>query len=126
LSTGRDASSVPDHTYFSHPSSVVYFVATCNPTPPETEIGTQKGRSRPPGPIIMMGQSETLTSSQITFTTFSSTGAHGHCRIILSQNHFLEPNRHMWTFFHLSLVCRVILSTTGDAVTDKQQVISPY
>jgi hypothetical protein len=42
LSTGVDASSVPDAAHiFSHPSLVVYFVATCNPTP-ETEIGTGK------------------------------------------------------------------------------------
>jgi hypothetical protein len=59
------------------------------------KLGQQKGGSKPPGPTIMMGQSETLTSSQITFTTFSSAGAHGHCGIILSQNHFPEPNRHM-------------------------------
>ncbi len=88
------------HIYFSHPSLVVYFVASCNPTP-ETEIGTAKRsgttNSKPPGPIIMMGQSETLTSSQITFTTQSSAGAHGYYGIILNQNHFPEPDRHIWT-----------------------------
>ncbi len=113
------------HIYFSHPSLVVCSLATCNPTP-KTEIGRAKGGSKPPGPIIMMSQLETLTSSQITFTTLSSAGAHGYCGIILSQNHFPEPDRHMWTCFHLSLVCRIILSTTGDALTTQQQVISPY
>jgi len=47
LSTGGDASISSSalfltlHIYFSHPSLVVYFVATCNPTP-QTEIGTAK------------------------------------------------------------------------------------
>jgi hypothetical protein len=75
---------------------------------------------------MMMGHSKTLTSSEITFTTLFSAGAHGYLGIILSQNHFPEPDRHMWTFFHLSLVCRIKLSTTQDALTDQQQVISSY
>jgi hypothetical protein len=83
LSTGGDASVAQFltlHIYFSHPSLVVYFVAPCNPTP-QTEIGTAQWwgttNSKPPGPIMMIGQSKTLTSSEITFTTLSSAGAHG-------------------------------------------------
>jgi hypothetical protein len=60
---------------FSHPSLVIYFFAgTAN-------WGTTN--SKPPGPIIMMTQSETLSSSQILFITLFSTGWITHTIVIL-------------------------------------------
>jgi hypothetical protein len=65
--------------YFSHPSLVVYF---CNATD-KIETGTTNKwgttNSKPPGPIIMMGQSETLSSSQVKFITLFSAGAQRCC-----------------------------------------------
>jgi len=57
----------PCKNKFWHPSLVIYFFATH-----KTETGTKPNRSgtinsKPPGPIIMMSQSETLSSSQIIF-----------------------------------------------------------
>jgi hypothetical protein len=50
--------------YFPHPSFVMYSFATL---PKKLELGQQVGwgiiYSKPHGPIIMMGQSETLRSS---------------------------------------------------------------
>jgi hypothetical protein len=47
--------------------------------PHKTKRGTTNTRgttnNKPPGPIIMMGQSETLSSSQIIFITLFSAGA---------------------------------------------------
>jgi hypothetical protein len=56
----------------------------------------------------MMGQSETLSSSQIQFITFFYACSHrvavrfttATCAITLSQNHFLEPNCGILTFLH--------------------------
>ncbi len=73
------------------------------------QIGGGTTNSKPPGPIIMMGQSsETLnsSSSQIIFITLFSAGA--KCAIILSQNHFPEPNSHIFlTFLHPILWYRI-------------------
>jgi hypothetical protein len=99
---------------FSHPSLVIYSFAT----PPITlKLGQQIGgggttNSKPPGPIIMMGQSETLTSSQILFITLFSVAASklpatAICAIMLTQNYFPEPNRHILTFLHPILQCRI-------------------
>ncbi len=80
-----------------------------NPTNNKTETGTANRRattnSKPPGPIIMMTQSKTLSSSQVQFiilflcrcTTTTQTEL---CYIMLSQNHFPEPNRRVLTFLH--------------------------
>ncbi len=71
----------------------------CNP-PHKTKTGTTNRwgttNSKPPGPIIMMGQSETRNSSQIIFITLFSAGA--NCAIILSQNHFVHQTRIFWLF----------------------------
>jgi hypothetical protein len=60
----------------SHPRLVIYLF--CNPTH-KTETGTPNRwgttNSEPPEPIIPMGQSEILSSSQIIFITLFSAGA---------------------------------------------------
>ncbi len=51
--------------------------------------------SEPPGPIIMMCQSETLNSSHIKFITpLSAEPFTSHHKLFLRENHFPEPNRH--------------------------------
>ncbi len=62
--------------YISHPGLVMY---SSFATPPmKTKTGTanrwQTTDSKPPGPGIMMGQSETLSSSHIIFITLFSAG----------------------------------------------------
>jgi hypothetical protein len=99
-----------------------------NPTNNKTETGTANRRattnSKPPGPIIMMTQSKTLSSSQVQFiilflcrcTTTTQTEL---CYIMLSQNHFPEPNRRVLTFLHHpKMYCAGLhtLSTAGDAL----------
>jgi hypothetical protein len=81
--------------YFSHPSLVIYFFAT---PPQKTELGTANRRgttnSKPPGPIIMIGQSEILSSSQIIFITLFSAGAQPWCAFYLATGnlcHYAEP-----------------------------------
>jgi hypothetical protein len=60
----------------SHPSLVIYFF--CNPTH-YTELGAANTlgitNSKPPGPIIMMGESETLSKCEIIFVTLFFAGA---------------------------------------------------
>jgi hypothetical protein len=43
------------------------------------QIGGGTSNSKPLGPIIMMSQSETLSSSEILFITLFSAGAHSCC-----------------------------------------------
>jgi hypothetical protein len=66
--------------YFSHPS--FSYLLICNPThKTETWTANKWGTtsSKPPGPIIMMGRSETLIDSQVLFITLSSAAAQGCC-----------------------------------------------
>jgi hypothetical protein len=69
-------SNVTLQKYFSHPSLVIKCFAT---QPIKVKLGQQIGggttNSNPLGPIIMMGQSETVISSQIVFITLFSAGA---------------------------------------------------
>jgi hypothetical protein len=63
--------------YFSHPSLVIYFFFNLNHKT-ETETADICGgitNNKPPEPITMMGQSGTLSSSQIIFITLFSAGA---------------------------------------------------
>ncbi len=63
--------------YFSHPSLVIYFFAT---PPIILKLGQQiSTNSNPPGPIIMIDQSETLISSEIVFIALFSAGAQRCC-----------------------------------------------
>jgi hypothetical protein len=102
----------PEKIFFTTKVSYVLF---CNPTN-KTETGTSNRwgttNSKPHGPIIMMGQSKTRTSTQIIFITFfflqvhSATASRTSHAIMLSQNHFPESNRYRLGFFH-PLLCRI-------------------
>jgi hypothetical protein len=61
----------PCKSYFSHPSLVICFLATplMKLNLHNKSVGELLGNSKPTGTIIMMGQSETLNSSQIIFIT---------------------------------------------------------
>jgi len=97
-SISSSAQYVTQQKYFSHPSLVIYFFL------------------QPTGPIIMIGQSEILSSSQIQFITLFSASptvvlcllpAASNCTIMLSQNYFPEPNWHVLTFLHPILLCTI-------------------
>ncbi len=113
-------SIIPSHAqyvtlqkYFSPPTLVIYLFATphmkliwdCN-----LRQGTTN--SKPPGPIIKIGQSETGRSSQIILITFSSRFTAvmnllpglAFVANMLGQNHFLEPYWHVLTFLHPILI----------------------
>ncbi len=66
--------------YFSYPTLVVYFFAT-PPIKPESGRANRRGitNSKPPGPIITMRKSKTLTGSQIIFITLFCADAHRCC-----------------------------------------------
>jgi hypothetical protein len=113
LSTAGDAEYVTLQRYVSH------YVLFCHLTR-KTKIGTANGcgiiNSKPPGRIIMMGQSETLKSYLLRkmCTAQRCFGFHQLTRsqiiliitlflaanfeIMLSQNHFPKPNPHILTF----------------------------
>ncbi len=109
---------------FSHPSLVIYFFAT-PPIKYCRYVGTTS--SKPPGIIIMFGQSKTGNSSQIIFIALfcsrctallillptSANRAHIH-----QKNQFPEPNRHKLTFLHPTFKCRASIS--GDALSGYQ------
>ncbi len=59
------------HKKISHPSLFIYFFAT-PPIKPKVgqQIGGRLTNSKPPRPIIMVGQLETLINSQMIFLTF--------------------------------------------------------
>jgi hypothetical protein len=69
-------------------------------TPPiKTERGTLKTsettNSKPPGPIIMMTQSETLIGSQVIFITLFSAGAR-RCSSAIYWCNYAKPKRFCW------------------------------
>jgi len=78
----------------------------------------------------MIGQSQTLSSSEIIFITLFSAGAHRYCAfyqpwqncaMMLSQNKFSSTKRSMfWLFFiQFSSPESHILSTAGDALSQQ-------
>ncbi len=91
----------PMQKYFSHPRLGFFFFAA---PPIKLKLGHHIGggllpNSKPSGPIIMMGQSETLSSSQIIFITLFSAGKHwavpvtSHCKVCT----FAEPKPFSWS-----------------------------
>ncbi len=122
--------SIPSSVQYVTLKTVFYtskfrYLLSCNPShETETRWGTTTN-SNPPGPIIMMSQSETLSSIQIIFITLFGTftnllcvlPANAKCTNMLSRNQFPELNRHILTFLHRILMCRShIVSTDGDAL----------
>jgi len=98
--------------YFSHPSLVIYLLF-CNFTH-KTETGTANRwggttNSKPAGPITTMGRSETLLISSLIRTLLRHhVPATANYAIMLSQNHFLEPNWHVLTFLDPTILpCRI-------------------
>jgi hypothetical protein len=85
--------------YFSHPSLVIYFFAT-PPIKLKLWTANRSGitNNKPPGPIIMVGQSEMLISNHITFfyaVTIVAAPFTSH-----GQNNYIERNWHISTFLH--------------------------
>jgi hypothetical protein len=64
--------------YFSHPSSDIHFFNPIHKTKTGTANRWGTTNSKPQGPIIMMGQSEILSSSHIIFITLFSASTQ-HC-----------------------------------------------
>jgi len=98
----------PAKIYFTSKFSYVLF---CDPTH-KTEIRTARrgatANSKPPGPIIMMGQSETLSSRLIIFITLFSAGAQRccacykplqHMQLCAAKTIFLSQTGIDWVFF---------------------------
>jgi hypothetical protein len=98
-------------TYFSHPSLVIYYLATL---PIKLKLGVQQIGgglliANHAEPIIMMGQSETLNSTQINLL-HSFHGSQSFCAFcqppqklcnyVEPKNYFSEPNLHFLTFLH--------------------------
>jgi len=111
------------------------YLLFCNSTH-KTETGTQQisnggtTDSKPHGPIIMMGQSRTLSSSHIIFITFVSAGAQHWLLVGWSFTshgklyNYAEPKPFSWSkpahfdFSSSNFTVRGdILSTPGDALT---------
>jgi hypothetical protein len=90
------------------PSAKIFFTSKfsylfiCNPTH-KTETGTANRwgttNSKPPGPIIMMGQSETLTSTQIVFITLQVHAVAGPFTSYHKRSNLLSQTGIVWLFF---------------------------
>jgi len=95
------------------------FLLFSNPTY-KTKTGTayrwETTNSKPPGPIRVLGQSETGSSSLLHNREESSLAGLGFAvpftRLsklakMLGQNHFAQPNWHVFIFLHPILICRL-------------------
>jgi hypothetical protein len=116
--------------YFTSKFSYIFF---CKPTH-KIETGTANSwgstNSKPPAPIITLGQSETLSSSEIIFIKLFSPGAQHCCAFHQPQQtaHYDEPKPFSSAkpaYFDFSssnfAVWNHILSTAGDALTTQEQ-----
>jgi hypothetical protein len=113
----------PCKNKFSHPSLVIYNLAT---PPIKLKLGPANRRattnSKPPGPIIMMTQSETLSSSQSDHHIYCTLL--WRCRAMrIELCYYAEPKPFCWAkparFDFSSSNCNLqdsILSTAGDAL----------
>jgi len=101
-------------SYLPHARQTSAWVASCNPTQPGTANRCGTTNSKPPGPIITMGKSETPSNnSQIIFITLFLAGEQRRLASyqrakpagfdIFSSNYTLQDH---------------ILSTAGDAVRE--------
>ncbi len=75
--------------------------------PTELKLGVQIGdkplRATPPGPIKLSTQSR--AGARLCYAFLPAFKA--NYVKVLRQNHCAEPNRHVWTFILLILICRV-------------------
>jgi hypothetical protein len=96
------------------------------------QIGGGTANSKPTGPIIMMGKSESPpTSSKIIFITLFSAGVQRCCCAFYQPPHklcnFAEPNWHVLTFLHPIFTMQDhILSTAGDAAASSSVVANVF
>jgi hypothetical protein len=74
---------------------------------PTNKTATRTANSKPPGPIIMIDQSEIPSCSQVQFITLFFGGAQLYCAILpptasctnlVKKNQFPELNQHISTF----------------------------
>jgi len=106
----KGAQYVTLQKYFTHPSLYSYLLV-CNPTH-KTESGAANWwattNNKPHGRISTMGQSETLTRSQIILLHSFSAGTQSCCatyqpsqtrQSCWAKTIFLSQNRHIFTFF---------------------------
>jgi hypothetical protein len=100
-SISSSAQYVTLQKYFSHPSIVLLTFLEPHPrywNSDNKQVGGTTN-SKPLGPIIMMGQSETLRSCQIMFITHFPTGAHCCCAIYqryCKLCNYVEPKLFSW------------------------------
>ncbi len=113
----RGAQYVTLQKHFTRPSLAFYF---CGTPPYKTKIVTANGweatNSKPPGPIIIFGQSEKQGPSGKSYLLHSFlAGAQRWLpfsslsklyKYACSKNHFPQPKRHVLTFLHPILLCR--------------------
>jgi hypothetical protein len=108
-SNSSSAQYVPLQNIFF--TSKFSYIGFCKPTY-KTETGIANRwwttNSKPPGPIIMMGQSETPSSSQIILITLFCAGAHRPCtfhkppqtvQLCWAKTIFLSQAGMVWLFF---------------------------
>jgi hypothetical protein len=87
-------------------SSCLFFGNPTNKTVIGTAYMWGTTNSKPPGPIIIIDQSEILSRSQVQFTTFFFGGAQlccafyqpASCTNLVLKNQFPELNWHILTF----------------------------
>jgi hypothetical protein len=101
-SISSSAQYVTLQKYISHPSIVTSFSEPTNKTKTGTANSWETTNSKPLGPNIMIGQSETGSGNHIIFITVFS----GRLKM-LGQDQFAKPNQHVLTFVHPILNCRV-------------------
>jgi len=118
------------------PASKFSYLVFRNPTPmSETETANrwETTNSKPAGPIIMIGQSETWTSSQTIFIYSLLWQVHVFDVPSTSQSKlciYAGPKPFCWakpaflTPLHRALLCRVTHRTAGDALTIAVRAVS--
>jgi hypothetical protein len=110
--------SVCDRAKIFHRSKFSYLFLWYPPY--KTQIVTGNGwettNSKPPGPIIIFGQSENKDQHSTHIYYIPSWQVHSvdclfrasaNCATMLAQNHFPPPKGHLLTVLHPVLLCRV-------------------
>ncbi len=105
--------------YFSHPSLVIYFLATPSI---KLKLGQRKGErllianhldqslwcaNHEPWAVVVVRSYLLHSFLQVRRVVAPFLLATAMCTIMRSQNHFLEPNRHTLDFLHPILLCTI-------------------
>jgi len=121
---GTRLRAFPEMLYYVGPAKVFLtskfgYLTFWNPahqTETDTANRWETTKSKPPGLIITIGQSETGTNSQIIFIALFSDRctallyfllASANYQSIMGQNNIAQPNWVLLTFLHPILMCRV-------------------